>query len=161
MSSCDVYRDAYQPRMVTPSHTHRLAKIQQTHHRCCLLDGFSAHWISPVATKAKQPHDHVVTLQTCATGDAVQRSRSLPTATFLDPSWLALHRLYTHTHTHTNIHTHTNKHTCIHTSITTQCKLQSAPMCLCTLVQKWASWHRKNTTSASCRWWPPWVQVMR
>ena len=26
-------------------------------------------------------------------------------------------------------------------------------------IRKWASWHRKNTTSTSCRWWPLWVQV--
>ena len=24
----------------------------------------------------------------------------------------------------------------------------------CVHISKWASWHRKNTTSASCRWWP-------
>ena len=60
-------------------------------------------------------------------------------------------RTHTQTHTHKHIYTHTHK--CIDTT-TTQCKLQSAPMCLCTLVCKRASWHRKYTTSAGCRCWP-------
>ena len=50
---------------------------------------------------------------------------------------------HTHTRTCTRTRTHTHTHTCTYL-ITTQCKLQSAPMCLRTLVHKWASWHRKH-----------------
>ena len=47
---------------------------------------------------------------------------------------------YTHTNTHTHIHMHAHTHTCIHTTTTTtQCKIQSTPICLHTLVRKWAS----------------------
>ena len=52
---------------------------------------------------------------------------------------------------HSQIYTHKCVCTeaCIHATTTSQCKLQSTSVCLCTLVCKQASWHRKNTTSAN------------
>ena len=49
-----------------------------------------------------------------------------------------------------------------HTNTVTKCKLQCVLYNYYMLVytSKWTRWHTKHTTSASCRWWPLWVQVM-
>ena len=71
----------------------------------------------------------------------------------------------THTHTHLTPHTEhyikslppiKNKQT---TATTTQCRLQNKCSFVCVHLRQCTSWHKTNTTSASCRYCTQQVQV--